>query len=131
LKIYSSTEAAAELGIDARMLRRYLRADDSYTNAGQGGRYNFTDQDLARLRHAMKPKGVVQVRQSLKEADDHYLDDDPGVPLRRYTAALQSPQALAQLRAERRWARARRQQRLVHAIDTRLPRRYDDELVAW
>jgi DNA-binding transcriptional MerR regulator len=127
VKLYDTNEAAAALDIEPRYLRRYLRNSSTYANAGQGGRYMFTEADVRDLRHIFKPSSA-KVPAPL---DTHYLDDDPGVPLSRYTAAKRDPRALHALREARRDARALRQQRLIHAIDTRLERRYDDEPVAW
>jgi hypothetical protein len=48
----NTSEMAQKLGTDQRELRRFLRADPSYTNAAHtsAGRYNFTDQDIPVLR---------------------------------------------------------------------------------
>lgn len=46
----SSKMVASELGIEPRTLRRFLRDDPTYRNAGSGGRYAFTTRDLPTLR---------------------------------------------------------------------------------
>jgi hypothetical protein len=45
-----SKEVAAAIGTDPKRLRRFLRADNTYRNAGQGGRYVFTDRDMPTLK---------------------------------------------------------------------------------
>lgn len=42
----TSKAVAAHLNTDARTLRRFLRDDPTYRNAGSGGRYTFTGRDL-------------------------------------------------------------------------------------
>lgn len=46
----NTREVAEKLGTDPRRLRRFLRSDNTYRNAGQGGRYEFTDKDIPTLR---------------------------------------------------------------------------------
>lgn len=46
----NTREMAEKLDTDPKRLRRFLRADATYRNAGQGGRYEFTDKDVPTLR---------------------------------------------------------------------------------
>lgn len=46
----NTREVAEKLDTDPKRLRRFLRADPTYRNAGQGGHYEFTDKDLPTLR---------------------------------------------------------------------------------
>lgn len=46
----NTREMADKLGTDPKRLRRFLRADPTYRNAGQGGRYEFAERDVATLR---------------------------------------------------------------------------------
>jgi hypothetical protein len=126
VRIFSSTEAAADLGIDPRALRRWLRDNPSYQNAGLGGRYMFQDSDLTSIRHQMKRDGV-RVKGFVPLKQQELLNDDEGLALDRLLAAQGNRAALAALRIERREARAARQQRLRVRIDEVLPTRYDDE----
>lgn len=50
MKRYTATEAAKELGTDAKTLRRFLRATDEFDNAGSGGRYEFSTPDIPLLK---------------------------------------------------------------------------------
>lgn len=45
----NTREVADHLNTDPKRLRRFLRADPTYRNAGQGGRYEFTKKDMATL----------------------------------------------------------------------------------
>lgn len=47
---YTSKMVAAELDTDPRTLRRFLRDDVTYKNAGAGGRYAFTERDMTTLK---------------------------------------------------------------------------------
>lgn len=46
----NTRETAEAIGTDPKRLRRFLRADATYRNAGQGGRYEFTKKDLPTLK---------------------------------------------------------------------------------
>ena len=49
----SAKEVARALGTDARTLRKFLRSSDSpFEAVGQGGRYNFDDEDVKLLERA-------------------------------------------------------------------------------
>lgn len=50
MRTFTASEAAAELGTDGKTLRRFLRQDPTFTNAGSGGRYEFTTADMPKLR---------------------------------------------------------------------------------
>lgn len=46
----NTREAAEAVGTDSKRLRRFLRSDPTYRNAGQGGRYEFTAKDIPTLK---------------------------------------------------------------------------------
>lgn len=46
----SSKMVAEELNTEPRTLRRFLRDDPTYRNAGSGGRYVFTTRDMPTLK---------------------------------------------------------------------------------
>jgi len=119
VKTFSANEAAATIGVDPRALRRFLRNNDSYRNAGMGGRYQFTESEVASLGRALSK----QARKAPVVPEVTILDEDPGVPLERLT-----PKGLpADVRKARRDARAARQQRLTARMDAVLTKRYDDQ----
>lgn len=126
MKIYSATEAAVELGIDPRALRRFLRNDASYRNVGMGGRYMFTPPELRSLKRAYAAhlKTHPSTPKIVDGDDPHLLDDDKGVPL----SALGPKGLTPSLRAQRAQARALRQQRLLTRMDAVLAPRTDNEL---
>lgn len=128
MKIYSATEAAIELAIEPKALRRFLRSDPARRNAGQGGRYVFTEPDITSLRHQLKRAGF-SVTSPSTELDRPFLDDDPGCELDRLLGAQDDRVALWRLREERREARMDRQQRLRTRMHEVLPERYDDESI--
>lgn len=129
MKVYGTTEAAAEIGCDPRALRRFLRSNDSYRNAGIGGRYFFDASELASLKRTFlkhyTPAGASNKGQEAPESAK--LNQDEGVPLEQYEASRGDRRAEAKLRTERREARAARQQRLRTRIADVLEPRYDDE----
>lgn len=72
----SAAEAAAKLGTDAKTLRRFLRQDATYMNAGSGGRYTFTTGDMPSLQSrfnawAGRPRRV---------RNDLTMGDEAGLP---------------------------------------------------
>lgn len=72
----NTKQVAAELKTDARVLRRFLRADASYRNAGPGGRYEFTEKDMPALQkrfNAWVSENATRPRrssQAVREDDD-------------------------------------------------------------
>lgn len=60
----TSKLVASELGTEPRTLRRFLRDDPTYRNAGSGGRYTFTMSDMPTLkkRFAKWQAGVEERR---------------------------------------------------------------------
>jgi hypothetical protein len=46
----NTAQVASALNTEPKILRRFLRADSNYANAGAGGRYVFTDDDLPTMR---------------------------------------------------------------------------------
>lgn len=130
--IYGATEAAAAIGCDARALRRFLRSNDSYRNAGMGGRYMFTESELTSLKRAYLKSHAAGVATQHPTAEPSVeLDQDKGVDLDEFERASNDPVALSKLRRDRAAARAERQRRLRERIAEVLPERYDDERVVW
>lgn len=105
--MYTSIEAAAEIGTTPRLLRRFLRDNDSWRAVGIGGRYLFTESDVQSLNiqfhkwHKSKPAKV-----SVDPLD--YLDQDPGITVEEMLDLPKNPK----LKADRLKARADRMHRL-------------------
>lgn len=77
MRTFSASEAAAELGTDGKTLRRFLRQDSTYKNAGSGGRYEFTTADMPKLTEKFnawhnRPK-------SSKSTGVALIEDQPGL----------------------------------------------------
>jgi DNA-binding transcriptional MerR regulator len=82
----SAKEVARALGTDARTLRKFLRSEASpFEAVGQGGRYNFDDEDVEVLRKAFnkenakkktpaKPKVIEVEETDPDELNDYELD---------------------------------------------------------
>lgn len=74
MKRYTATEAANELGTDAKTLRRLLRSSDTFQAPGSGGSWSFSTADLPALRamvdaHNSKPT----------KGRGHTISDAPGL----------------------------------------------------
>lgn len=64
----TSKAVASELNTDPRTLRRFLRADPTYRNAGSGGRYEFTPSNLPTLKKRFSAwQAGVEVRRSKRD----------------------------------------------------------------
>jgi len=127
--MYSSIEAAAAINTTPRLLRRFLRDNDSWRNAGIGGRYMFTEAEVKSLNvqfhkwHKSKP-----AKPSVDPLD--YLDQDPGITVEQMNEVRKNPE----LKADVLRRRAERQ----HRLDKRLrecgvlpkPQFFDEEVDA-
>jgi hypothetical protein len=131
VKVYTANDVAAELGIEPRALRRFLRSHPSYQNVGMGGRYMFTDADISGIRHDYRQatKGQVVKAKRKRERDPRILDVDPGMSPEVLELIQRHPFYREKFRRYRSDARAARQQRLRDRIAAVLPERYDDERV--
>jgi len=107
--MFSSIEAAAEIGTTPRLLRRFLRDNDSWRAVGIGGRYMFTDEEVKSLNiqfhkwHKSKP-----VKKSTDVDPLDYLDQDQGITIEEMLELPKNPR----LRADRLKARQDRMHRL-------------------
>lgn len=90
----NTREAAEQLKTDPKRLRRFLRQDPTYRNAGQGGRYEFTDKDIPTLRKrfetwviatAKPDNAVAPARRSRKKAGDSMPVHIANVPAHKLT----------------------------------------------
>lgn len=111
-KIYSSIEAAAEVGTTPRLLRRFLRANDSWKNATQAGRYSFDEAELKSLKvqfdHWQRTRiSRPQIRTRNQDSELTHLDQDPGISVEEMLRVPRDP-ALRSKVLERRLKRHRR-----------------------
>lgn len=81
---YGSTEAAEAIGTTPRLLRRFLRSNDSWKNATQAGRYEFTEPELKSLEYQFnKWHAGRKTRRTAKLENEEleYLDQDKGITI--------------------------------------------------
>lgn len=111
--IYSSIEAAAAIGTTPRALRRFLRDNDSYKNAGIGGRYVFTEAQVKSLNiqfHKWNKSKPAKIKQEPIEDLD-----SPGISVEEMLEMPKNPKLRAdvlKMRAER-YARLNERMRQV------------------
>lgn len=108
--VYGSTEAAEVIGTTPRLLRRFLRSNDSWKNATQAGRYEFTESELKSLQLQFNKwhAGRKTRRVANMENDElDYLDQDKGISIEDMHR-LQDDIGLRKQVLTRRMARQRR-----------------------
>ena len=100
--MFTSIEAAAAIGTTPRALRRFLRDNDSWCNAGIGGRYMFTDEEVKSLNiqfHKWNKSKPAKVK------TDPVEDlDSPGISVEEMLEMPKNPKLRAdvlRMRAER------------------------------
>lgn len=100
--MFTSIEAAAEIGTTPRALRRFLRDNDSWRNAGIGGRYMFTEEDVKSLNiqfHKWNKSKPAKVK--VEVPDDL---DSPGISVEEMLELPKNPKLRAdvlKMRADR------------------------------
>jgi hypothetical protein len=116
--MYSSIEAAAEIGTTPRLLRRFLRANDSWKNATQAGRYSFTESELASLKkqfnHWQGTRSTRPPRTSVRqETELSYLDQDKGISVEQMMKMKNDPYLRSEVFKRRQERRKRLMNRLM------------------
>lgn len=100
-------EAAAELGIQPKALRRVLRANPAFGGVGMGNTYNLTPDQVERLRKVIPTAGKANTDFPFPE-----LDQTKGFPVRDLRRMRRDPE----LRARVLEQRAARQRRLLDRL---------------
>lgn len=127
--MYSSIEAAAAIGTTPRLLRRFLRDNDSWRNAGIGGRYMFTEPEVKSLNvqfhkwHKSKP-----AKPPVDPLD--YLDQDPGITVEQMIELPKNPELRADVLRRRAERQARLDARMRECGVLPKPQFIDDEVDA-
>lgn len=107
----NTSQAADKLETDARTLRRFLRQDATYRNAGSGGRYEFTDRDVPKLkerfnkwREGAAAKTVSRETSSTPKVRKSRVKDNTGdvVSVRALNSRDPKVRAMIRARAEER-----------------------------
>lgn len=104
---YTSAEAARALNVTPKELRRIIRKSPTFNNAGVGGRYTFTDADLAALGRL-----VAEHHTRTRKAPQDAVEDRPGISVEFMKRAQRDPR----LRAQQMAFRADRQARLSELV---------------
>lgn len=102
---YSSLDAAAELGTTPRLLRRFIRQNDSWKNATHAGRYSFTESEMKSLKVQFdKWQGTRSSRRptSKVEAEElFHLDEDKGITVEQMHMMKRDPRLRSEVLARR------------------------------
>ena len=91
-----STQAARELNISPRQLRRFMRANPTFASVGMGGRYTFSQDDIETIRASLptkKPKDPPELA---------WLDQTPGFTLDQVQDPRMKREVLEQRQARQR-----------------------------
>lgn len=83
MTMFSSMDAAEELGTTPRLLRRFIRQNDSWKNATHAGRYSFTEAEMKSLKIQFdKWQGSRSSRRPTTKVEAEelfHLDEDKGI----------------------------------------------------
>lgn len=94
----STREVAAELSTSPKVLRQFLRQDDTFGGVGSGARYAFTRRDLPRLKKRFEDwKGN---RAFTTTSKDH--EGQPGLPVDVLRRNDRETRAIVRAQAEAR-----------------------------
>lgn len=64
-KTYSAKQVASRIGTDAKQLRKFFRDPNSgYTPVGQGGRYDFPETDIEKIKSAFDKWNATKTRRN-------------------------------------------------------------------
>jgi hypothetical protein len=103
MRSFTAVEAASELKTDGRTLRRFLRKHPAYQNAGSGGRYVFTENDMKALSDRFDEWSNRS--KTSKASGTTMIADEPGLPASivrsRKPADVEAVKALSLARVER------------------------------
>lgn len=98
----NSDQAAAELGISPRSLRRFMRAHPEYARVGFGGRYVFDADAIEVIREQLPTRGPKEPPELA------WLDQTPGFTMEQ----VSDPRMKQQVLQQRRERQARLNERL-------------------
>jgi DNA-binding transcriptional MerR regulator len=83
----NTKQMADKIGTDTRTLRRFIRQDPTYKNAGSGGRYEFTDKDIPTLKDRFTKwrdgaeEKVSKTRSKKPSNVEKFVDQDTPMPV--------------------------------------------------
>lgn len=112
---YSSQDAAKFIGTTPRLLRRFIRQNDSWKNATHAGRYEFDQAEVEVLKRQFDDWQNSRHRRQRTSDDEElaYLDEDPGVPEELIRRAKYDKKIQEQIIEKRRARNAKLMKRLA------------------
>lgn len=79
-KTYSAKQVASRIGTDAKQLRKFFRDSNSgYTPVGQGGRYDFPEADVPKIKAAFDAWNATKTRRNRQSSPEKKLDSASGL----------------------------------------------------
>lgn len=115
--MYSSQDAAKFIGTTARLLRRFIRQNDSWKNATHAGRYEFTQEEVETLKKQFETWQGTRHRRERQPDEAEltlaYLDEDPGLPDEMVRRAKHDPKVREMIYEKRRARNAKLMKRLA------------------
>lgn len=129
--MFTSIEAAAAIGTTPRLLRRFLRNNDSWRNAGVGGRYMFTESEVNSLSlqfHKWNKSTAIRPVTKLDPLD--HLDQDPGITIEEMLEFPKNPKLRADVLKRRSERFARLEERMRACGVVPVPTYFEEELDA-
>lgn len=112
-KLYSSQDAAEFIGTSPRLLRRFIRQNDSWKNATYAGRYSFSESEVNSLKlqfekwQGTRSPRKTTTRQGVESTELTHLDEDQGITVEMMHEAKRNPSLRRQIQ-ENRIARQRK-----------------------
>ncbi len=79
-KQFSAKQVATRVGTDAKQLRKFFRDPKSgYTAVGQGGRYDFPESDLPKIKAAFDTWNAGKTTRNRQSSPQKKLADSAGI----------------------------------------------------
>jgi hypothetical protein len=79
-KTYSAKQVATRIGTDAKQLRKFFRDPNSgYTAVGQGGRYDFPEAEIIKIKTAFDTWNSTKVRRNRQPSAEKKLATAAGL----------------------------------------------------
>lgn len=79
-KTYSAKQVATRIGTDAKQLRKFFRDPNSgYSAVGQGGRYDFPEGEIGKIKTAFDAWNATKVRRNRQPSAQKKLATDAGL----------------------------------------------------
>lgn len=130
MTLYTSMDAAEEIGTTPRLLRRFIRQNDSWNNATHAGRYSFTEAEMKSLKIQFeKWQGSRSSRRSVSKVEAEelfHLDEDKGISVEDMHRMKTDP-AFRRMVIRRRNERLRKLEARINEVGIRNTHSYEME----